>query len=889
VAEHDDVADLADAVVDGEHVDWTAARARLSRGREHAVAHHLKTLSRLTTAGALPVVEPGSRRLSSLLETVRLIAMACCLVGAAGLVTLIVQSSTGAGIRVAVLLVFACAAGVLDYGGRDRRARALAATYWTIAAAFSTRGVAEVATLAPGSLWLQVFATLRPEAFFAACLWQFARDFPAVSRFTRLDHLCVAALWASVALGCVLFLAQLVPLFVGAEWLAEQISPGARSRFGPLFWTIEFGMVLPALATIWWRGRLASGSELVRVRLFLFAMAFSVAPVTIELVTENLVPPFFRIMNTAEGRFWGGWVVYPPMFAMPLVTAYAVAAGRVLNVRVAIRQGLQYLLARWLLVWVAVVPLALLAMHLYRSSDRPLGESIAHWPAPLLAWLSAGSVVLLTCRGVLLRLLDRWALPGTTDPSAMLASMTEQMKGARTPLEVTTVFAQAAERALQAPASTYLVRDQRLMPVGTATALPAGSLVPVLLAGSREPCVVTAGRRQSYYSLMTPGDQQWIDGEGVTVLVPVFSGRRGGTLLGVVALKSRRNALGFSQQDMRFLRAAAASASLACDLIQAEDPVPSAATASSLDEVALICTRCGRATQWTSRAKGVCECGGAQEPGALPKRLANRFEIVERLGAGGMGVVYRAIDLSLGRDVAIKTLPALSEDAASRLAAEARAMAGLSHSGIAVLYGIEAWRGTPLLVMEYLAGGTLAGRLRRGPLAPLDAIEIVAALASTLEHVHRAGQYHGDIKPSNIGFAQDGPPKLLDFGLTRAIAVLPGDQAEYIAPDRQPVSGTPAYLSPEVRRGAPAGPALDTWALALVLCECVLGEHPFLTARSDREMAADLVEARERMRSRALDVFGPFFASTLALDPGARPKDAAAFGAALAALRAPLS
>jgi hypothetical protein len=878
-----DVSELAEAVVNGEDIDWPAATARLARARNHTVADHLKSLSQLTTT-RLRAEETADPRLSWLLESVRLVAMAGCLTGTAGLVALLAGSNPqGTGIRLAVLVTFAGTAVFLDVGGRDRRARALAATFWTIAAAFATRGVAHVASFAPANIWLQLFAALRPEAFFAACLWQFAREFPAVSRFTRLDRLCVAALWGATALGCALFLAQLIPVVTDVAWLDEQLSQAARNRYGALFWAVEFGMVIPALATIGWRGRLATGSELARVHMFLNAMAFAVAPITIEVVAESLFPRFFQIMETPEGRFWGGWVVYPPMFAMPVVTAYTVAAGRVLNVRVVILAGLRYLLARWLLMWGAAVPVALLVIHLYRFSDRSLGQSMATWPAPLLAWLCAAGAVLLASRGALLRWFDRLLLPGAEDASAMLARMGEQMKDVRTPLEVTTVFAQAAERALQAAASSYLMREGRLVPVGAAVPLPTGSLVPVLLAGSREPCLVGPRHRHSYYSLMTHGDQQWIDDEGVAVLVPVFTSRRDGTVLGVIALKNRRNALGFSPQDLRFLRAGAASASLACDVIQAEEPTPNAALISNPDEVALICTSCGRAAHWTSRA-GVCDCGGTCMPGALPKMLANRFEIVERLGAGGMGVVYRAIDSILGRDVAVKTLPVLSEDAASRLVAEARAMAGLSHTGIAVLYGIETWRGTPVLVMEYLAGGTLAARLRRGALAPAEALEMVTRLARTLEHVHRAGQYHGDIKPSNIGFAQDRLPKLLDFGLTRAIAVLPGTASAGIEP--QPAAGTPAYLSPEVRRGHEPGPALDLWALGLVLCESVLGEHPFVAARNDRETAAGLATVSERLRSRGLDALRSFLASALALDPAARPKDAAQFVTAIPALRA---
>jgi serine/threonine protein kinase len=254
-----------------------------------------------------------------------------------------------------------------------------------------------------------------------------------------------------------------------------------------------------------------------------------------------------------------------------------------------------------------------------------------------------------------------------------------------------------------------------------------------------------------------------------------------------------------------------------------------------------------------------------------------------------MGVVYQATDITLRRDVAIKTLTRLSEDAAERLMVEARTMAALSHPQIAVLYGAELWRGTPMLVMECLGGGTLAARLRRGPLATAEALELVKLLALALEHVHRSGLYHGDIKPSNIGFTLDGSPKFLDFGLARAIGgdlMSKADRADG-SPGRRPIAGTLAYLSPEVREGDPPGPALDVWALAVVLCECLTGRHPFLTARTSAEIADGVNVAVVRIDSSAGKELGALIRRTLSVQTNRSLQTAADLANSLASLASP--
>jgi hypothetical protein len=341
--------------------------------------------------------------------------------------------------------------------------------------------------------------------------------------------------------------------------------------------------------------------------------------------------------------------------------------------------------------------------------------------------------------------------------------------------------------------------------------------------------VVEPGSAQSYFALLTDQDRRWILESGISVLVPLVAGRDRGELFAVIALKQRRNALVFSRDDLRFLAAGSASAGLAYDLLQAESQSTSPEPNTAHEDFAAQCRQCRVVAVWPA-AGMTCSCGGAWEPAALPRMVAQRFEITRLLGAGGMGVVYRAREVTLGREVAIKTLTRLSTGAARRLTEEGCAMAGLSHSNIAVLYAVEAWRGTPLLIMEYLAGGTLATRLKERRMRVDEALHVVLQLARALDYVHRTGVYHGDIKPTNIGFTTDGVPKFLDFGLSRSLSEPTSVADQNREQDRRGrVTGTPAYLSPEVLNGARPGPALDIWALCLVLLESLTGSHPLLS------------------------------------------------------------
>jgi hypothetical protein len=879
------VRDLANAVLDGEIIDWPAAWARLDP-EEQTIAAHLRTLSRLGTSRHHHPLRSATRRLPWLLELGRGLAIVVTIIGLTSEAIAMWQVPSGRlGVLLALTVIFGVAASILDVGGKDRRTRALAVCYWTMAAAVATPGIRWLARQFPTIETVAVLAALHPDAFFASGLWQFGRDFPVLARFGAIDRLSLVAVRVTLLVATVLIGFNLVSVL--APGMATSLAPFQRvGGYGDWFWNLTFLAAAPALGVIAWRGRSATGQEAARVRLFLFSLVLCFLPLVIGVLAEGLSPAFARLSQSPAGQFWGSILVYTPIFVLPFATAYAIAVDNVLEVRVVIQRALRYLLARWLLMWGAAVPLALLLIYMMRQSARPLDEVMADPMARALTWAGASALVLLVFRRYAVRALDRWILPGIDEPAVILAQLTERMRQARTPLEVTAVLARAAERALQTPAQPYRAVDDVLVPIdSTAPPLPAHSLVRVVLEGSREPCIVSPQRRHSYFWLLSDRDRAWITDAGIVVLLPVISSRAGGGLIGMVALQERRNALAFSSDDMRFLRAGTAAAALACDLVHAG----AERTASDqFEEFGLECTRCGRVGPRTATPPA-CECGVTQwATAALPKQLSGQFDIARRLGAGGMGIVYGGTDLRLGREVAVKTLTRLSEEAAQRLLIEARAMAELAHPNIAVLYGAEIWRATPLLIMEYMAGGTLAAALQKKPMSPAAALPLMTALAAALVHVHRLNQYHGDIKPSNIGFTRDGVIKFLDFGLSRTIVGAPDDDRDLAAPAGSPVgvAGTWAYMSPEVREGAAPGPILDVWALTIVLFECVTGKHPF--AGSSRwQTSCDVPAALRLLPPELAPVFADFFEHAFAPMPSRYPNSAATLLNELERLDAP--
>jgi len=213
-------------------------------------------------------------------------------------------------------------------------------------------------------------------------------------------------------------------------------------------------------------------------------------------------------------------------------------------------------------------------------------------------------------------------------------------------------------------------------------------------------------------------------------------------------------------------------------------------------------------------------------------RTLAHYRIQEKIGAGGMGEVYRATDTKLGRDVAIKVLqPALAKDPErmARFEREARVLASLNHPNIAAIYGFEQVDGVSFLVLELAPGETLAG-----PLPVEETVGVCRQVIDAFEEAHEKGIIHRDLKPANVKITPEGKVKVLDFGLAKALSGEPASASSPTSPTLTVAAtqsgvllGTAAYMSPEQARGRPADKRADIWAFGCVLYELLAGKRAF--------------------------------------------------------------
>ena len=216
----------------------------------------------------------------------------------------------------------------------------------------------------------------------------------------------------------------------------------------------------------------------------------------------------------------------------------------------------------------------------------------------------------------------------------------------------------------------------------------------------------------------------------------------------------------------------------------------------------------------------------------------NHFRVIEKIGQGGMGEVYRAEDTNLSRDVAIKVLPEQFTKDPQRLARferEAKLLASLNHPNIAAIHSFEHADDIHFLVLELVEGETLAEKVAKGPLPVEEALEVCRQIAEGVEAAHEKGVIHRDLKPANVKVTPEGKVKILDFGLAKAFE----DETPAADISQSPtlteemtragvILGTAAYMSPEQARGKPVDKRADVFAFGAVLYELLTGKRRLL-------------------------------------------------------------
>ena len=896
------LSDVADAVAAQQEVDWDRCAQRALPDERNAI-DHLRTFAGICRAvgragtPAGPLVDRdghGSRLVRRAVGVLVVVALLQSVVGLATGVTLLPAATEGmlaalAGplvpdvravsptgflpvsemtpaasfFRIVPHVLYPVCGLLLFVGGRfDRRAWLLGAVLVLL-----------------GAFWAQPVTRgfgvgLYPELFLPALLWMFVREFPRVRRRTRLDDAAAGFAGLAAVVGGALQVANLPPVQSLSPSLAVLAREVPGTYVAPAFFGPYCVLVLAALAVLLLRARGVVAEERTRTRLFVAGIVAALAP-HVEGVIEVASP---GTVSLAAAN-WVSVLGSVSALAVPCLTMYAAISLRVLDVRTTVRVSARRLLTRGGLALVVLGPLAALGGLLESSAYWSLGEALADPLVQVCVACAAAAVAALAFRERLLARLDVWVAPETADQRLALAMAGADFAQVPGVTEVAAVVGRAARRGAGVTGALLVVdeasgaRGHQFVAADSSLApLARTSMIAHVMEEIRLPLLVDPDARYTAFDLLPPDEAAWVAATSTAAVVRVSG--PGAETAGLLAVGRPTDAGRLRPVDLAFLDALASTAGLALARLRQQDG-PAGRTEPPPGRE---CRGCGRLAAASDAGTRCDACGGAWAAAPVPAMLAGKFLLERRIGAGGMGTVFRARDIALDRPVAVKSLDQVSSAHLARLKPEAQAMAAQAHPGIAQIHGLETWRGRPMLVMEYLDGGTLATHIGRGPMPPADAVRVGLAVAEALAALHAAGYRHGDIKPSNIGFTSNETVKLLDFGLAGPA----GDS-------RSLTGGTVAYLSPEALGGAPVGTADDIWALGVVVYEMAAGQRPFAGGTLD-ELADGIRRRRLQPSSSSLraddetdarTALLAFAGGMLTTPLSARPATAEAFAAAL--------
>ncbi len=763
-------------------------------------------------------------------------------------------SSLHAGFVVLQLFAFSLTGATLLFGhAGDRRTQHLGVALFTIASAFSAtyfQQLTQVATL------LAPLAHLYPDAFLAYCVARFVQSFPAARSGAGGHAIRVLARLSFIAGGALFLANALQPIF-------GQI----LSRHDPnlAYWVIIFIPILVVLGIAFNGDATWSREDRRRVRWFLTSIACGLGPMTLSVLIASLPhigAPFSAWMLSG----WRPWFFNAALALLPVSVAYAVAVEKLLPVRVVARIATQHLLARWSVTAMTVVPLIFVVAHLYIHRASTIADVFSKRSSAFIVVSFVGGCAFMW-REPLLRTIDRTFFRDATLATNDLIDASERIRASSGLAEMSEALVAALVGALRPERIEVMIRGVSggdfVAHSGKAAPISPHAILIEALARTAGPIDASSRVGEALIRWLPETEAAWLARTKTRLLVPIRKGD--GALVAFLALGERRSELPYGPGERRWLSHLADACGTTIEVntsnvAAGQSPAAWQVAVSNADDPATECEACGAI--YSPGTPHCPHCRIALGPAPVPLVLVGKFRIEQRLGRGGAGVVYRAMDLTLNRAVAIKTLPVPSPARAQRLHREAQRMAAVMDPRLATIYEVDKWRGRPMLVCELMERGTLADRLIDGPMPEAEAVGIGAVLAEALGALHGKHLLHGDIKPSNVGFTADGHPKLLDFGL-----------AQLLSDDEplRPIAGTRRYMSPETLSGAPYSPMFDLWSLVVLLHEAITGTLPF-RGDGDETTAATLVRTAS------------FFRDALATDPQRRPQTAGELAAILRAL-----
>ncbi len=573
--------------------------------------------------------------------------------------------------------------------------------------------------------------------------------------------------------------------------------------------------------------------------------------------------------------------------AFPVSWAYAILRHRLFDVRVVLRLGLQYALARGLLISAVPALAGILLVDMLLHGDQPI-LAVLQARGWLYAALAALVAIAYTQRQNWLKALDRRFFRERYDAQRLLREVVEETRSAESFERQAPGVVARIEAALHPEFAALLVREPRQPVFHTLAVAPAGQDPAPLPAESRllsllrllgKPLELPHTDSGWLQQQLPPEETQFLRQARIDLLVPVATSPESTEAL--LALGAKRSEEPYSGEDRDLLVAIATSLGILLERPRV--------TVASRRDVFEECPQCGSCYD-----TGATHCdrdAAALVPVALPRLLQGRYRIDRRLGRGGMGTVYEASDTALGRRVAMKVIRdelVSSAGAAERFRLEARAAAAFAHPNVVTVHDFGCAGTRAFLVMELLQGATLRGELRREKrLLPARVLAILGGVCAAVEAAHRQQLVHRDLKPENVFLVRSDSQetaKVLDFGIAK---FLPDPTRQGTADTvTGMLVGTLQYMSPEQLRGAAAQPSWDLWALGVVAYEMLTGTHPY-AGGTVAELSRDVSVGRFMQVTAHLPDAPPgwqsFFERAFAPEPEHRPGSASLFLAELQA------
>jgi tRNA A-37 threonylcarbamoyl transferase component Bud32 len=582
--------------------------------------------------------------------------------------------------------------------------------------------------------------------------------------------------------------------------------------------------VLVVLPLSYWKLETVTDRRRFRVLVFgaLVAMVFYL-PRVIGTSLIHLSPAFYQFFDSPYVYMacTVGMLIFPMSFA------YAILKQRLFDVRVIIRRGVQYALARRVLLAIPVLAIGLLVGTLVAQGRQPL-FSVLKMHAGSYVAIAALAALASTQRQKWLSALDRKFFRDKYDAQQLFREIVEEIRRAESLEEVAYQIVGRIAEALHAQGCGLLVRKPGENAYRIVAAAPPGSLSTDLPATNKLiplvrmlecPVPITQAGTGWLGQQLPQVDKEFLQKARIELLVPVAL--KEGSTEALLVLGGKLSEEPYSTEDTALLENVASALALLLMRGSAIQP------GRSFEE----CPACGRCYD-----TGTTRCsreGTALTLVATPRMLAGRYRLDLRLGQGGMGKVYRATDMSLNREVAVKMIRDeffADRKAIEKFRQESQLTGSLAHPNVVTVYdfGVEAGQRV-FLVMELLQGITLRQELQtKRRLDAARALELFEGICAGVGAAHARGLIHRDLKPENIFLSRKDVTevvKITDFGIAKTLPQSADETRDTIT---GVVVGTMKYMSPEQLRGRLASPRWDLWALAVIAYEALCGYAPFV-------------------------------------------------------------